>query len=203
MRLRRPSFSAVRSTNSNCGAYDGLPLGWLVKACKAPDGSYGALEAWQRGLPNYGVAPTSAQSAWELYLSHWTGELPVLTIKLDWSYRRFQHLYGSFVYQGSGVLGFRSTRGGMPLDTYGRNLYVDTFGRATRSARTTRRPTSPRTQTWPARVNQRASRSRRSRCASGISTSRAKSLSRRYRQSLRRCGPARSAATRQGWHRRS
>jgi hypothetical protein len=113
---------------SSCGPYDGPPLGWLVKACKAPDGSYWALQAWQRGLPNYGVAPTSAQSAWELHLSHWTGELPVLTIKLDWSYHRFQHLYGSFVYQGGGVFGFRSTHGGMPLDTYGRNLYVDTFG---------------------------------------------------------------------------
>jgi hypothetical protein len=117
-----------KTFGSSCGTYDGPPLAWLVKACKAPDGSYWALQAWQRGLPNYGVAPTAAQSAWELHLSHWSGELPVLTIKLDWSYRRFQHLYGSLVYQGSGVFGFRSTHSGMPLDTYGRNLYVDTFG---------------------------------------------------------------------------
>jgi hypothetical protein len=116
-----------KTFGTGCGAYDGPPLGWLVKACKAPDGSYWALQAWQRALPNYGVAPTSAQSAWELHLSHWQGELPVLTIKLDWSYHRFQHLYGSFVYQGSGVFGFRSTHGGMPLDSYGRNLYLDTF----------------------------------------------------------------------------
>jgi hypothetical protein len=117
-----------KTFGSSCGAYDGPPLAWLVKACKAPDGSYWALQAWQRGLPNYGVAPTAAQSAWELHLSHWTGELPVLTIKLDWSYRRFQHLYGSLVYQGSGVFGFHSSHAGVPLDTYGRNLYVDTFG---------------------------------------------------------------------------
>jgi len=116
-----------KTFGDGCGGYDGPPLGWLVKACKAPDGSYWALQAWQRALPNYGVAPTAAQSVWELHLSHWQGELPVLTIKLDWSYRRFQHLYGSFVYRGGGVFGFRSTHGGMPLDTYGRNLYLDTF----------------------------------------------------------------------------
>jgi hypothetical protein len=110
-----------------CGAYDGPPLGWSVTACRAPDGSYWALQAWQRALPNYGVAPTPVQAVWELRLSHWTGELPVLTIKSDWSYRRFHHLYGSFTYLDGGVYGFRSTPAGVPLDTFGRNLYVDTF----------------------------------------------------------------------------
>src|SRR6059058_3965237 len=38
-----------------CGAYDGPALAWKVTACKAPDGSYWALQAWQRMLPNYGV----------------------------------------------------------------------------------------------------------------------------------------------------
>ena len=41
-----------------CGAYDGPPLAWFVTGCKAPDGSYWALQAWQRMLPNYGVAPS-------------------------------------------------------------------------------------------------------------------------------------------------
>ena len=36
-------------------------------------------------------------------------------------------LYGSFTYEGGGVYGFKSTAAGVPLDTYGRNLYVDTF----------------------------------------------------------------------------
>jgi hypothetical protein len=113
-----------------CGAYDEAPLGWLVAACKAPDGSYWALQSWQRALPNYGVAATPLQSVWELHLSHWTGELPVLTIKTDWAYKKFDHLYGTFTYNGGGVFGFRSTPAGVPLDTYGRNIYLDTFNSA-------------------------------------------------------------------------
>jgi hypothetical protein len=31
-------------------------------------------------LSNWGVAPTAAQSAWELHLSHWTGSTPSLQI---------------------------------------------------------------------------------------------------------------------------
>ena len=116
-----------KTFGSACGGYDGPALTWKVKACRAPDGSYWALQAWQRALPNYGIAPTPQQAVWELRLSHWNGELPVLTVKTDWAYRRYDHLYGSFTYGGGGVYGFSSTPAGVPLDTYGRNLYVDTF----------------------------------------------------------------------------
>ena len=116
-----------KSFSGSCGAYDGPPLAWEVVACKAPDGSYWALQSWQRGLPNYGVAPSGSQGAWELRLSHWTGALPVLEISTDWSWHRFDHLYGRLTYGGTGVYGFRSTSSGAPLDTFGRNIYVDTF----------------------------------------------------------------------------
>lgn len=119
-----------KTFGSDCGTYDGPALAWLVTACKAPDGSYWALQSWQRGLPDYGVPPSSTQSAWELHLSHWTGEPAVLTIKEDWSYHRYDHLYGSLTYNGGGVFGFHSTPAGLPLDTFGRNLYVDTFDSA-------------------------------------------------------------------------
>jgi len=69
-----------KTFHGSCGAYDGPALAWLVVACKAPDGSYWALQAWQRGLPNYGVAPTGMQGQWELRLSHFTGALPVLKL---------------------------------------------------------------------------------------------------------------------------
>ncbi len=113
-----------------CSPYDGPKLQWLVTACKATDGSYWAVQSWQRMLPNYGVAPTAEQAAWELRLSHWKGDLPVLEVKTNWAYRRFDHLYGRFTYLGKPVHGFRSTPGGLPLDTFGRNLYVDTFNSA-------------------------------------------------------------------------
>ena len=114
----------------SCGGYDGPALAWKVTACKAPDGSFWALQAWQRALPNYGLAPSPAQAVWELRLSHWTGETAELTIKTDWAYRRFDHLYGSLTYRDGGVFGFRSTRFGVPLDAFGRNVYVDTFDSA-------------------------------------------------------------------------
>jgi hypothetical protein len=114
-----------------CLPYDGPALAWKVTACKAAsDGSYWALQAWQRALPNYGVPPSAKQSAWELRLSHWTGELPVLAITTDWSYRKYDQIFGTYTYAGEGIYGFKSTAAGNPLDTFGRNLYVDTFNSA-------------------------------------------------------------------------
>jgi hypothetical protein len=108
----------------SCLPYDGPPLAWLVRACKAPDGSYWALQAWERLKANFG----GASGARELRLSHWTGPLPRLWLKFDWAYRQhFDHLYGAFTYGGGGVFGFRSAGSGNPLDSYGRNVYVDTF----------------------------------------------------------------------------
>ncbi len=118
----------VATTFQNrCAAYDGPALQWLVTACKAPDGSYWALQSWQRMLPNYGVKPSAEEAAWELRLSHWTGPLPVLEVTTNWAYRRYDHIFGRFTYLGQPVHGFRSTSSGRPLDTFGRNLYVDTY----------------------------------------------------------------------------
>ncbi len=116
---------------SACQRYDGPPLHWLVTACKAPDGSYWALQAWQRSLPDLGLTPaTPIERSWDLRLSHWTVDTPKLWISADWAYRRYHHLFGSFVYAGYGVYGFRATPSGAPLDDFGRNLYVDTFNSA-------------------------------------------------------------------------
>jgi hypothetical protein len=106
-----------------CGAYDGPQLAWLVKACKAPDGSYWALQSWQRLQPNYG----GTKAPWELRLSHWVGDPAEMQIGLDWAYRRFDHLFGRLTYAGQPVYGFLASRSGNPLDTYGRNVYLDTL----------------------------------------------------------------------------
>jgi hypothetical protein len=103
----------------------------LVAACQAPDGSYWALQTWQRELPNYGVRPTAREAAWELRLSHWLGPLAELTVWPDWVYGgRFHGVFGRLMYGGSPVYGFRATRSGAPLDGYGRNLYLDTYNSA-------------------------------------------------------------------------
>ena len=119
-----------KTFKNSCGAYDGPKLAWFVTGCTAPDGSNWALQAWQRMLPNYGVKATATQSVWELRLSHWTGDLPVLTISTDWAWHQWDHLYGTFTYKGQPVFGYKATPGGNPLDTFGRNIYVDTFDSA-------------------------------------------------------------------------
>jgi hypothetical protein len=52
----------------------------------------------------------------------------VLDITLDWAYRQFDQLFGTYTYNGQPVYGFHSTSCGNPLDSIVRNLYVDTFG---------------------------------------------------------------------------
>jgi hypothetical protein len=119
-----------KTFTNKCRPYTGPALAWKVAACTAPDGSFWALQAWQRGLPNYGGTPTGIQGAWELRLSHWTGSLPVLQIQTDWAWHQWDHLFGTFTYDNSPVFGFRSTSSGVPLDTFGRNIYVDTYDSA-------------------------------------------------------------------------
>jgi hypothetical protein len=116
--------------NNVCRPYDGPALAWPITACRSTDGSYWALQAWQRGLPDYVRRPSPAQAAWELRLSHWTGELPLLVVHTDWAYHRYDHLFGTLSYGGVPEFGFRSTASGEPLDSFGRNIYVDTFDSA-------------------------------------------------------------------------
>jgi hypothetical protein len=125
--FRRPVW---RNFKNACQAYNGPELHWLLMGCTAPDGSYWALQSWQRMLPNYGLKPTPQQAVWELRLSHWTGDVPALEVSTNWAYRRFDHIFGRFSYLGSPVFGYRATPVGMPLDSFGRNLYVDTFNSA-------------------------------------------------------------------------
>jgi hypothetical protein len=119
-----------KTFGSACALYTGPALAWKVTACTAPDGSYWALQRWQRMLPNYGLSPNTQQAVWELRLSHWTGDLPVLSIDTDWAWHQWDHLFGTYTYDDSPVFGFRSTPAGQPLDTFGRNIYVDTFDSA-------------------------------------------------------------------------
>jgi hypothetical protein len=118
---------AATTFSDSCRPYTGPALAWLVVACTAPDGSYWALQSWQRMLPNLGETPwLPSQSVWELHLSHWAGPLPALEIHLDWvNTQRAQHLFGRLTYLGRPVYGFGSRPNGDPTDTYGRNIYLD------------------------------------------------------------------------------
>ena len=116
------------SIRDGCRPYDGPRLPLLVTACRAPDGSYWALQAWQRNLPMRGFAPwTEKQRGVELHVSHWTGELPKLEVWARWTYRRSaQGIFGRFVYRGTPVYG-RRTSSATIRDEFARNVYIGTF----------------------------------------------------------------------------
>jgi hypothetical protein len=111
-----------------CKPYDGPALPMVVASCKAPDGSYWAVQSWVRGQPLLGFKPfLPVHSASELHVSHWTGELPQLTVGVHWTYGHSAiGVFGQFVYQGKPVFGFKSTAEGNPLGRYERNVYIDT-----------------------------------------------------------------------------
>jgi hypothetical protein len=107
-----------------CRPYRGPKLPWLVTACTAPDGSHWAVQRWRRLIPTGGADGVS-----ELHLSHWTDSLAVLTVHVD-ARRAADVLFGQYTYRGRPIHGFGATRRGAPLDTFGRNIYADTYGSA-------------------------------------------------------------------------
>jgi hypothetical protein len=123
---RRPVWKTFRN---RCRPYDGPRLAWFVTACKAPDGSYWALQSWQIALPGLGFKPWLArQTLWYLALSHWQGPIAQLVAYTDWVYSTHrQELFGQYTYKGLGIRGFDTTHFGNPTDAYGRVLYLDTY----------------------------------------------------------------------------
>lgn len=110
-----------------CAPYDGPPLSWLVQACKAPDGSYWALQSWQRVRPFFGQPPSKPHhDSWELRISHWTGELAKLEVWREWRYSaRFESLTGRVTYGGAPV--HNPQRGSSGWQSYVRRAYIDTY----------------------------------------------------------------------------
>jgi hypothetical protein len=124
----RPGWKGFRNS---CRRYDGPPLAAAVAACKAPDGSYWALQRWQPKLPHRGYPPyRPGQTAWELDLSHWTGAPAELEVHADWAFLRWHDLFGRLTYRGVPVHGFHTVSSGGPADGYGRGLYIDTLDSA-------------------------------------------------------------------------
>jgi hypothetical protein len=130
--LKKPNYYRTIKNVCSAARYDGPALPYKLYACKAPDGSYWALQRWQRLLPNQGFRPwRPEQSVEELHLSHWTGPLPELHVSQNWAWGgRYQQIVGTYAYAGHAVYGFKSTSGGTPLDSWGRNIYLDTFDSA-------------------------------------------------------------------------
>jgi hypothetical protein len=122
------SASYWKKLKNVCAPYTGPALPFFVTGCDAPDGSYWALQRWQRNLPMRGFAAwTAAQKAVELHLSHWSGPLPVLEVYEHWTYGGTQQgFFGRLTYEGRPVYGIRSASATVS-DPFARNIYIDTY----------------------------------------------------------------------------
>jgi hypothetical protein len=128
VQFRKDYSGHTWSAAGQCHRYDGPKLAYFVTGCTAGDGSYWAVQAWPRTLPNFAGSSNARRGAWELRLSHWSGGTATLEAWTDWVYDgRYHHLFGRLTSAGQPVYGFTATRVGSPTDTYGRNVYVDTF----------------------------------------------------------------------------
>jgi hypothetical protein len=103
-----------------------------IAACTMPNGEHWAIQVIQRMVPNMGAKPrTAIQRAQEFHISHWTDPyLPVLWMKMGWGVYGaaksvYDSMYGKLTCNGWNVYGASATSSGNPLDTYGRNIYVD------------------------------------------------------------------------------
>ncbi len=128
--FRKPNY--WRTFRNACRPYDGPALVWRLAACKAPDGSYWAVQRFRRITPAYGVPPFEPRHGdVELHVSHWTGPLPVLEVYQDWVWSNYRReLFGRFTYRGKPVHGFGTTLEGATTDSYGRLLTLDTYNSA-------------------------------------------------------------------------
>lgn len=87
----RYHFAYWRKFSATCGHYDGPRLAYLLAACKAPDGTYWAVQS----LPQ----PGSTHTWFEV--SHWRGEVAKVVTGMAWAYDgRFQLIYGRVTYEG-------------------------------------------------------------------------------------------------------
>jgi hypothetical protein len=111
-----------------CKRYDGPTLVGFVAGCKAPDGSYWALQNWVRLEAMRGFAPfRKVHTDVELHISHWRGPLPELEVWRNWTYGgRLQGFFGRLSYDGKPVYGTRSPSRTV-ADPFARNVYIDTF----------------------------------------------------------------------------
>ena len=96
-----------KSFKNVCKPYDGPPLVYVVAACDAPDGSYWAVQSWQRLLPMRGFDPwTALQSSYGFNVSHWSGPLAQLDVTQNWTYSgSWTALDGRLTYDGQPVYG--------------------------------------------------------------------------------------------------
>lgn len=90
-----------------------LPV--LIALRQGPSGKYFALQQWKR----------LKDGPRELRFSRWTGaptKLPINAVCCKW---KSEMVKGRATFHGKPIFGYSNTPEGVPLDKYGRNVYID------------------------------------------------------------------------------
>ena len=96
---------------------DDVRIPMKVALRQGPSGRFWALQSWRR-LKGGPV---------ELRLSRWRGKPTVLALWTTCCKWRSEVLHGKATYHGKAIYGYSSTSAGVPLDPYGRNVYLDSM----------------------------------------------------------------------------
>jgi hypothetical protein len=118
---------------NKCTSYDGPALAFVVVACKAPDGSYWAVQSWQYWFPFFGYQPwLPYQDDVAFHVSHWTGPLAQIEMWASWidvgrGASAPHDVIARVSYGGSTVFGYVVKPGGVPGDGYGRVVYIESL----------------------------------------------------------------------------
>lgn len=92
-----------------------VPMALAVR--QTPNGTYWALQAWRR----LRTGPL------ELRFSRWKGAPTLLTLGAVCCKWRSENVTGQATFHGKPIFGRHATRTGVPLDKFGRNVYLDTL----------------------------------------------------------------------------
>src|ERR671930_130165 len=92
-----------------------VPLALAVR--QTPNGSFWALQAWRR----LRTGPL------ELRFSRWQGVATTLTLQAVCCKWRSENVVGQATFHGRPFCGGHATSTGVPLDRFGRNVYLDTL----------------------------------------------------------------------------
>lgn len=92
-----------------------IPMALAVR--QTPNGTYWALQAWRR----LRTGPL------ELRFSRWKGAPTLLTLGTVCCKWSSENVIGQATFHGRPIFGRHATRTGVPLDKFGRNVYLDTL----------------------------------------------------------------------------
>ena len=94
-----------------------VSIPFAVAVRRTADGKLWALQSWRRLL--HGPA--------ELRFSRWRGDPTRLTLRAVCCKYGGENVQGEASFQGRPIYGQHSTRAGVPLDSFGRNVYLDSY----------------------------------------------------------------------------